>query len=98
MTVTNAIVIYFAFGMPFGVLSIGLLRGRVEPIDVFRVIYDLVFWPLLVFKTALAYFRPTIRPRSSEAIFRASDRNHLNFENRADRRRELSHIAVFEGM
>jgi hypothetical protein len=98
MNVTNAIVVYFAIGMPFGVLSIALLRGRVEPGDLFRVIYDLVFWPFIIFKSALAHLRLPARWTNPEKMFPGCDRNDLDIARRADRRKGLSRIAMIEGM
>jgi hypothetical protein len=98
MNVTNAIVVYFAIGMPFGVLSIALLRGHVEPGDFFRVIYDLVFWPLIIFKSALAHLRSPARLRNSEKMSFGRDRNDPEIVRRANIRRAVSRIAVLEGM
>jgi len=98
MNVTNAIVVYFAFGMPFGVLSIALLRGRVDPVDLFRVIYELVFWPLIIFKSALARLPSPSDSRNTEKTHLSRDRNDRSIQRRAERRRALSGIAVFEEM
>src|SRR5687767_11507560 len=98
MDVTIAIVIYFAIGIPFGVLSFALVRGRIEPGDVFRVIYNLVFWPLIAFKSALQYLKPIAAKPLGGDNPRTFAQNPLDIGDRAGRRRTLSQIAIYERM
>jgi hypothetical protein len=45
----NALVIYFAVGAPFGVLSMS--RGRVFSVSTGRAFVDVVFWPFAAIST-----------------------------------------------
>ena len=54
MELTNAVIIYFALGVPFGILSAYLRTLRLEPIDLFRVVYHLTFWPFIMIVRAFA--------------------------------------------
>jgi hypothetical protein len=47
MELTSALIIYFALGVPFGVLSSYLRSPRLEASDLGRVIYHLAFWPFI---------------------------------------------------
>lgn len=83
MDLINAVIIYFAFGVPFGILSVYLRSSHLETLDIFRVIYHLAFWPAFLIVrsagTVNSFFRPQVEPRD---IRFAKD----DFESAAGRR------------
>lgn len=66
MELTSGVIVYFAFGVPFGILSAYLRTSRFEPIDTLRVIYHLTFWPLIMVVRAFSKFRIARQPVSIE--------------------------------
>ena len=108
MELANALVVYFSIGVPFGVMSIAMLRGRLEAVDVLHVLYNLTFWPGIVM---LSFLR--VRTGSAHSIRRhgASDRRANagnlrqtllieieNISDRRQRRKMLSRLDAFEGL
>ena len=83
MTIVNAIVIYFALGVPFGVLTVAIISQRVAAHDLLRILYNLLFWPFI----ALGWFLNCLKPqavRDSDTVYgrfvtdevaRSGDRN-----------------------
>ena len=97
MELTSILIIYFALGVPFGVLSSYLRSSRVEAADLARVIYHLAFWPFIAVVRAL-------RPVVDRGSIIASDTNVERRGNAVDpselslRRRIRSHEAMVEGL
>jgi hypothetical protein len=87
MIIINFLVIYFAFGVPFGVLAASQERGRFHQTDLWRIVYDLAFWPVVMLKTG---------PRSPDSVTIGSP--ELDFEARALRRQLGSEIEILKGL
>lgn len=95
MTLTSAFIIYFALGVPFGVLAVYLRSGRLLPNDVFRVVYHLALWPIIVVSRGIE------SSRSIEFEFnKYSDTTRINRSNAENAKRRLanSQKVVLDGL
>ena len=93
MGLTNAFIIYFALGVPFGVLAAYLRFERLLPGDVFRVTYHLAFWPFILIFRGL-----TALGTSVPGHFGGTDRTVSIHRNNLINRDVRSRRAILEGL
>jgi hypothetical protein len=91
MLLVTSIIIYFAIGVPFGVLAAALVRGHVHTRDVLNVVYNLTFWPLILLKDHIRWPKYTSEPENRST-------SKLSFEERTIRRRLISEIEILNGL
>jgi hypothetical protein len=94
MDLINTVIIYFALGVPFGVLSVYLRNSRIEAAHVVLVFYNLAFWPLI----ALHQVATKLRRLRSVAPHNHFRKNYELPSDRTRRQRLFNQRSVLLGL